>query len=319
MSISQKRPFGIPTKSMVSLPYIDQRPSFWKSLNSEFQKFVEDVYFPLPKGICGSGRPEQPSRNLFAFLERAPFKKTVLLNPILIRDDFAQFSTSVLKILSSLNGEFGISSVTIADIRLAALIHREFPDFEITASTLLNITKPEQLTYLIGIIDVIVPSTTIARDVKSLSKLRKNFSGKIKLIVNEGCLLNCPYRIQHFFEMNDDRPYTASLCSDILEKEPWLRLTGAWIPPQFLYLFEGLYDSIKLAGRVTLQDPKKYIKVLKAYITRTEIPINEIGVGPAGPLTNIPISEDFYRRTIYCKKHCFECSFCRDYYEQHAI
>jgi len=304
---------------MVSLPYIDQRLSFWKSLDSEFQNFVEDVYFPLPKKICGSGRPEQPSRNLFAFLERAPFKKTVLLNPILIKEDFAQFSAAVLKILSSLNEEFGISSVTIADIRLAALIHTELPDFTITASTLLNISNPQQLTYLKGIVDVIVPSTAIVRNIENLSKLRKNYNGKIKLIVNEGCLLNCPYRIQHFFEMNDARPYPASLCSDILEKEPWLRLTGAWIPPPFLYLFDGLYDSIKLAGRVTLQDPKKYVKVLKAYIARTEISINEIGIGPAGPLSNVPISEDFYRQTLYCNKHCFECSFCRDYYEQYAI
>ena len=94
-----------------------------------------------------------------------------------------------------------------------------------------------------------------------------------------------------------------------------MRLTGAWVLPQHLYLYDGIYDELKLAGRVTLRDPKKYITALDAYLHRKPLPPNEIGGGPASVLEPIEITEEFFAQTLHCRHQCYTCTICRDYYQ----
>ena len=53
--------------------------------------------------------------------------------------------------------------------------------------------------------------------------------------------------------------------------------------------FDGLYDSLKLAGRVTLRDRAKYLTVLSAYIQRQPILSRDIGGGPASLLEAVDV------------------------------
>jgi hypothetical protein len=112
-------------------------------------------------------------------------------------------------------------------------------------------------------------------------------------MVNEACLGGCPYRTQHFFERGHGDWFPESLCGPLLEVQPWLRLTGAWILPQHLRFYEGVYDRLKLAGRVTLQDPQKYVAVLGAYVNRRSMTPDAIGGGPASVLQAATISDEF--------------------------
>jgi hypothetical protein len=117
--------------------------------------------------------------------------------------------------------------------------------------------------------------------------------------------------------MGVNLPLPASLCQDHLKQNPWLRLKSAWILPQHLHLYDSLFDVIKIAGRVTLQNPEKYMRVFNAYFNRSPLAANEIGSGPAGIIKNIPITEEFFYQTITCTKNCTECTICQDYYEAH--
>jgi hypothetical protein len=107
-----------------------------------------------------------------------------------------------------------------------------------------------------------------------------------------------------------------SLCQQMLEKRPWLRLTGAWILPRHLVHYEGLYDSLKLAGRVTLRDRDRYLAVLSGYVHREEILPRDIGGGPASVLEGIDMPDELFETILHCDKNCHTCSICRDYYEQ---
>jgi hypothetical protein len=106
-----------------------------------------------------------------------------------------------------------------------------------------------------------------------------------------------------------------SLCQDLLSKQPWLSLTGAWILPQHLHLYSGICEEWKLAGRVTLKDPERYLKVLDAYVHRTPLTPDRIGGGPASARLALPIDHEFFEQTINCSHDCHRCSFCRDYYK----
>jgi hypothetical protein len=111
-------------------------------------------------------------------------------------------------------------------------------------------------------------------------------------------------------------PYPKSLCSGLLQRRPWLRLIGAWVVPQHLHLFDAVIDGYKLDGRVTLQNPKRYLTVLDAYLNRTPLGPHAIGSGPAGVHRPMEVDEDFFKETLRCDKNCMECEKCRGYWEK---
>jgi hypothetical protein len=129
-------------------------------------------------------------------------------------------------------------------------------------------------------------------------------------------LPGCLYRVQHFYEMAYSEFHPQSLCRSLLMQQPWLRLIGGWVLPQHLKFYDGLYDSLKLAGRVTLKDPGRYRRVLGAYIDRSPLMPKEIGGGPASVVEDLDISEAWFEQTLRCSKECTDCTICRDYYEQ---
>ncbi|MEM2145019.1 MAG: hypothetical protein QW279_06645, partial [Candidatus Jordarchaeaceae archaeon] len=162
----------------------------------------------------------------------------------------------------------------------------------------------------------ITPDNSLVRDLAGLRQLRAAFSGEIRLLVNEACLPGCLYRTQHFYEMGYGNFFPQSLCQPLLKAHPWLRLTGAWILPRHLAYYDGLYDTLKLAGRVTLQAPHRYLAVLAAYIRREPLLPREIGGGPASLLEPIDMPDELFAHILHCDKNCHNCTVCHDYYQR---
>ena len=137
----------------------------------------------------------------------------------------------------------------------------------------------------------------------------------MRLLVNESCLPGCPHRVQHFYEMGYGTGLPRSLCRQDLDARPWRRLTGAWILPQHLHHYDGLADSWKLAGRVTLNDQAKYLSVLGAYVNRASLQPRDIGGGPASVLVDVEISDEWFESVLNCDRNCHQCSICQSYYQ----
>ena len=298
------------------IPYVDQDLSFWEEIADRFGPHVKAVYFPMPGGIIASGRGKQPDDHLENFLRRAPLPKAVLLNPVVLTRPVDRIAPQVIPALKRLYADFGVRSVTVANPTLARLIREECPEFEIAASVLMGIARPAQVLMVQGYMDAITPDNSLVRDLGGLRRLREAFAGEIRLIVNEACIPGCPHRTQHFYEMGYGDFHPQSLCQQMLDEHPWLRLTGAWILPRHLVYYEGLYDSLKLAGRVTLRDRARYLTVLNAYVHREEILPRDIGGGPASVLEAIDMPDELFESILHCDKNCHACSVCRDYYEQ---
>jgi hypothetical protein len=301
------------------VPYVDQSPAFWERLEEEFGRHIREVYFPMPGEVAGSGRPPQPTSQLEWFLKKSRLARAVLINPITLPRPIEEIAPAIIEALRRLIGEFGIASATVSNLLLAARIRDTLPALPLTASVLMDIAQPNQALMLKGICDTLVPASRVMRDLPVLQALRAAFPGRIRLIVNEGCLPGCPYRVQHFHEMCAGFPRPESLCRELLERDAWMRLTGAWVLPQHLYLLEGVSDEWKLSGRVTLRDATTYRRVLGGYIHRRALAPHEIGGGPALPLEPIEIDDDFYARTLRCGRRCHECSECREVWERRRI
>ena len=297
------------------IPYSDQEPAFWEAVASRFGEHIRSVYFPIPAGISASGRPPQPERHMQAFLRHAPLPKSVLVNPIVLACPADQVAPAIIQALRQLKSDFGVDSVTVTSLSLARLIKAALPDYRVGASTLMGISTPAQILMVKDYLDFLVPDNRLLRDLAGLQRLRQAFPGEIRLIVNEACLPGCPYRTQHFYEMAYSAAYPESLCRELLEAHPWLRMTGAWVLPRHLNYYEGLYDSLKLAGRVTLRDPFKYLQVLEAYIFRKDILPRDVAGGPAAILNAVDMPDGLLEKILRCNKDCLTCQICRNYYE----
>lgn len=298
------------------IPYIDQEISFWEGIAQQFGDQIHSVYFPLPGKVAASGRAPQPDRFLSEFLRRAPLHKTVLVNPILLNRPVTEMIQPVLSALRRLLDDFGVRNVTVSNLALAQAIHKALPELKISGSTLMGIATPAQALAAQDCLDSLVPDTRILRDLAALEKLRHAFTGEICLIVNEACLPGCLYRVQHFYEMAYSDFIPQSLCRELLASRPWLRMTGGWILPQHLHYYDGLYDRLKLAGRVTLKEPGKYQQVLSAYIRREELTPEAIGGGPASMLGPAAISDAWFEYTLHCAKDCAACMVCQEEYQR---
>jgi len=301
----------------LSLPYIDQSLEFWDQLSERYGNDIHEVYFPVQSDKITSGRPPQPASRLFSFLARSSLPKALLINPVLLPEPAEKLFPVISGILTQYADSYGITKVTVTNIQLAEAIKKQLPRFTVSGSVLMRIHDPRQIVYINHALDSLAVDTSILRDPDRLKKIRRAFSGTIKLMVNEGCLSFCPLRTQHFHEMGAGLAHPESLCQDLLGRLPWLRLTGAWILPQHLRFYEGLYDIIKIAGRVTLQDPEKYLRVVDAYVQGTPLAANAIGAGPAGMREDIPIPDKVFEHLLTCSKICSACNYCKEYYEQH--
>jgi collagenase-like PrtC family protease len=277
---------------------------------------VKEVYFPMPDGLFASGRSRQPERYLGEFLRHAPVHKSVVVNPIVLPRPVEAMAPEILAALRRLRDEYGVESVTVASAALARSIKEALPEFRVVASVLMGIISPLQALVVRDWVDAVGPDTRLTRDLEGLRRLRAAFSGEIRLLVNEACIPGCLFRTQHFYEMGYGETLPLSLCQQMLEDRPWLRLTGAWILPRHLGYYEGLYDSLKLAGRVTLRDPERYLSVLDAYVHRTAILPRDIGGGPASPLDTLDVTDDWFEYVLHCDKRCDTCLVCRKQYEQ---
>jgi hypothetical protein len=287
---------------------------FWEGLREEFGGAIREVYLPLSVDLLGSGRPPQPAAYVDEFLSRRLFPVNILVNPLTLPRPVDEIAGVVVAELKRLIHQGGIAGATVTNLQLAVRIREALPGLPLTASTLMDIAQPQQALLLRGVCDTLVPATRVMRDLPALRALRAAFAGPIRLIVNEACLPGCPHRTQHFHEMGAGFADPVSLCQEMLAREPWLRLTGAWVLPQHLHLFDGVADEWKLAGRVTLRSPEKYRQVLRAYVNRTPLTPDAIGGGPASVAEPIEVREDFYARTLHCGRACHTCTLCPDYY-----
>ena len=304
------------------MPYVDQPLSFWSQLHERFGDRIRHIYFPLPSEAgFASARPPQPSQHLDDVLAKSPFELSVLINPVTLSSPIEEVAPAVVDALCRLHGDFGICDATISSLPLARCVREALPCFSLSASVVMDIATPPQAMMLKDVFDVLVPGNRVLRRKHALSALRSAFPGRIRLIVNEACLSGCPFRVQHFQDIAAGTRIPRSLCRKTLEQYPWMRLTSSWILPQHLHLYDGLYDELKLAGRVTLQDPAHYVRVCDAYLNRRTLLPNEIGGGPTSVLHPIDITEDFFAHTLECDLQCHACTRCRDYWETalHAL
>lgn len=233
---------------------------------------------------------------------------------------------SVMEHLAAAAG--GVDTVTTTSLAVARTLKRNFPGVEVRASVNMRIGTIQAMGYVSGLFDGFCVRREHNRDLNHLRGLKSwaDANGKkLSLLVNSGCLADCPGQtfhdnmVAHEAEIDETLNipgWTPHVCWNLYrDRAAWPAvLRASWIRPEDLHHYEGLFDVVKLATRMHAR-PRA---VIAAYAQRrwrgNLLELFEPGFAPAfAPyiLDNERFAPDWFDRTSTCARRCDSCDYCR--------
>lgn len=235
---------------------------------------VTSIYAKLPFDVIGGGRagivlPSVDWDFAAAYIDaahRQDLSFCYLINaPCLGNlEQTEEGKKHILSLIEQLS-DIGVDSVSIANLAVAALVRRNFPELPIRGSVLSWPTNLPRLKHqeALGIDPLIIPYSEFNRDFKMLPKIRAGLSCGMQLFVNVSCIYNCSYLGEHACSVghasqltqNAQRPnsfldFYLWQCTRRRLLHPELFLMSRWIRPEDLHLYEAMgFDEFKIIDR----------------------------------------------------------------------
>lgn len=190
----------------------------------------------------------------------------------------------------------------------------------------------------------IIIDRTLNRKLKHLAefteKVRKHYPEmKVETLVNEGCLYNCPFKVNHdivISMVNEEiipektKNYLARSqvnndfdvgqlnerygCLNYVQTHPSRFFEMPFIRPEDLDNYQDLVDVVKISGKV--KSDQFVFRAIEAYENRKwEGNLLDL-LDAAGPLdqyyyvVNDEIPDTFHKMLTTCDKNCLKCGYC---------
>lgn len=183
--------------------------------------------------------------------------------------------------------------------------------------------------------ETLVPDRAMNRrydDLADLSaQVRRHHPGMaIELLVNEGCIYHCPFKLthdalislQHITGDMDIHEINRKLgCMDYLFHHPHLIFKSPFIRPEDVARYSGVADRIKICGRTL--GPGFLINAITAYMAgRYEGNLLSIldaadWLAEKYEIDNSRLPKDFLEKLANCDKVCDDCRYCRTLAQTH--
>lgn len=231
--------------------------------------------------------------------------------------------------------DLGIRSATIPHTQwiLTKQIQTAFPDLFIKNTILNNVNKANQVYELAKAgFNYVNLDRDLMRDRDELIKINRikdQFPDlKISLLVNEGCVGNCPIMSEHY-QYNCSRTnaepqyFNSSIARISCQKwdveDPSIMLKTANLPPwreDWLELLELGIDTFKLHGRESIDRLSESIRIIIRFAKGDDILSDNFEEYLEDTkLENSPINS--WRKIIKnCKFDCWDCGFCDKIYNK---
>ncbi|WP_456481702.1 U32 family peptidase [Methanopyrus sp.] len=293
---------------------------------------IETVYFGLP--AVGTGRATivhvdtDTAAELAEVCHSYSVEPEVVINPLCTADvvrsrgSFAEFERT----LDDLD-DAGIERLVLSDpLMIHAAMER---GFRVSVSCVAEVNTPERARYFQEMgVEEITLDTNVNRRLDVIEAIASETSVRLRVIVNEGCLPDCPYRIAHFClfshatrpgeEVAED-PYFVRCISERVN-DPTLIIKSPFVRPEDLSIYTDLgVRTFKIAGRA---NSIAWIRrVVRAYL-RGRYDGNLLDI-----LDCPTVLRHLYRvdnrkldglleRAGRCDRRCSECGFCAELAER---
>lgn len=289
---------------------------------------VTSVYTGGPAGIVGGGRP-QYADSVSQLAPQAAYAREhgvsfeVALNApcgIADRSDGAWWKR-LDGLLHDLQGA-GVSAI-IASHPFVIEEVRSRTDLGVTVSTICEIATARAARYyeeLGG--TTITASMHVNHDLVALRRMRSALrSASLRVMVNEHCLGDCPWRRfhhSHYSHRCTEFDYHVR-CKTMFLRRPYLVLTNNVIRPEDLSRYRGVVDTFKIVGR--LVPVADLVERVRAYVAGT-FDGNHVALSDAGLARSIHIPnaalDGLADRKGACTRLCLECGHCPELFRRHG-
>lgn len=174
----------------------------------EIKKNISEVYARLPKDTIGGGRAafslpfvsKKNALNNISFLKKQGINFNYILNAICSGNhEFTDSGYKKIRKLLDFLSEAGVYAVTVSMPYLLEIIKKHYPEMKIFVSAMAEVDTVDKMLYWenAGADKITLPAYKVNRNFALLENMHANASLKLQLIVNNGCLLNCPFAVNH--------------------------------------------------------------------------------------------------------------------------
>ena len=300
---------------------------------------ISDVYFSDNK--FGSARSifngKEMFDELYAVREKYGIKVHYLVNPSLYENEFyskvpdlIDHVREIKADMITLNNTYLLRANIINDFRTGN------PNIELknSVNNLVRTLKDFVFMHQVLHMTSIIVDRSLNRDLDTLTKMSdyaKQHGIKITMLVNEGCIVDCKWKqwddvIISQIKFQDDRTVTDDVhnklgCISYFNQNPAEWLKTAFTLPNDIGKFDGLVDTIKIAGRNFPLD--QWHRVIDCYQKRSgNVRFGDL-LSTSGDqkLARILVNQisdlGFNELTKNCKTVCgIECDHCDKVYKQ---
>jgi len=294
---------------------------------------LSGFYFPIPSEFMGSGRALKQDKSykeeinkIIKTCNESNVKSELLINPSCEGKktcDKEQIS-KVVDYVKELKQK-GLKSVIVTNPVYIPELKKLGIEIETSVNCYVKTVEHAMFLKDLGA-DIITIDRDINRDLDLIKEIKEKTGLKIKMLVNEGCLRNCPFRKIHFNMIShfcDTNEFDKRSCITLIKKHPEKIFSIPFVRPEDIKYYKGLVDYFKLATRTMAAG--KAALILDAYI-------NEKFDGDLlfllstktlfdyfTDINNQILSENnFFEKLSNCRDKCESCNYCRNLLKKSA-
>lgn len=228
--------------------------------------------------------------------------------------------------------EHGVETVTIANPIYIKKVKKDIPTIEVCASVLSSIDTVQRAVYFREMgADVLIPNSNVNRELDVLKEMKRQTEAEIKLMLNQGCLYECPFErfhagyISHKSVETDCAAGSAEMakiffqnCSKLAGEHREYVFQSPWIRPEDMRRYGEITSGFKVVGR---SNPK-WEMISKAYMQESwdgslfelmDASIRYFAARESVYIDNKSLDEyGFFEKVTSCGYKCGSCSYCKE-------
>lgn len=197
-------------------------------------------------------------------------------------------------------------------------------NMNLTVSTICEIQSCRSAVYYENLgADVLIPSMNCNYNLGLLLHMKEALKkAKIRLMLNEHCLGDCPWRRfhhNHYAHSSDAFDYHLK-CKKEYWNNPHLLLTNSVIRPEDIHHYKAITNEFKIIGR---QVPiEALVKVIRAYEAEcydgNYIELFDVTMAKKFFINNQSL-EQLYDKKSKCMNYCHNCNNCKEMYSHAGL
>lgn len=257
----------------------------------------------------------------------------------------AQLQRHVIKLVSFLKEEAGISRVTTTSPFLAETLKKEFgATLHIVASVNMRVGSIASMEQLSSWFDGFYLKKECNRkfdQIEQLSGWCKDHGKTLHLLANSGCLTDCAFQTFHDNliahqgrfslereekemkqkeESTGQAPGFPAPCHKYLygldKRDAGMKfLQSNWIPPQAISFYEPYFSEMKLATRMHARPRMVLAAYCRQRFTGNLLDLTEpsySGLLKGMVLDSTCLPSEWFQTVSSCQKECYKCDYCRN-------